>query len=200
MIKPIIAVDIDEVLALNAESFIAYTNQQWGMDLTIDDYHEHWAEIWKVDHDETIRRASEYNISGLHETMQHFEEAVAVLEALASKYKLIIVTARRQELAEKTERWIEARFSGIFSAVHYAGIWDTQRKDAVTFTKAGICLELGVNYLIDDQSKHCNAAQEAGIQAVMFGDYSWNRNDQLVDGVVRCADWIKVQEHFDGKA
>ena len=199
MTKKLIAVDIDEVLAANAPSFVAYTNQQWGMNLSVDDYHEHWAQLWKTDHDETLKRAKQYNHSGVMESMSHFEEANATLTQLTKQYRLVIVTARRKELAEITQQWIERHYAGIFSDIHHAGIWDTEHPEASTFTKADICTKIQASYLIDDQSKHCNAAQGVGIQAIMFGDYPWNRSEKLVEGVTRRANWHAVLEYFSGR-
>ncbi len=199
MNKKIIAVDIDEVLAANAPSFIKYTNNKWNMNLSVDDYHEHWAELWKTDHEETLRRAKQYNFSGAIESMSHFEDAKRVLNKLAHSFELVIITARRKELSQATQQWIEKHYPETFWNIYHAGIWDTEHVDAVTHTKADVCAEIGVSYLIDDQSKHCNAAQAAGVQAIMFGDYPWNRSDELFKGVVRCVDWDKVLEYFDGQ-
>ena len=185
------------MLASNAPSFIAYTNKKWGLNLKIDDYHEHWAELWGVDHEETRRRAAEYNLSGVVAKMPHNAEAVDVLKELAKDYTLVITTARHRELTDLTKKWIDTYYQGIFADIHHVGIWDTVHPHANTFTKADICRQIGASFLIDDQSKHCNAVQEAGIQAVMFGDYSWNRDDELVEGVVRCSNWPAVLEYFN---
>lgn len=195
--KKIIAVDVDEVLAANAPSFVAYTNEKWGMGLTVDDYHEHWSELWQVDHAVAMQRAKDYNASHVIKSMGHFEEATAVLRKLSAKYELVVLTARRREMQDITAEWIHRHYGDVFSAIHHAGIWDDEHPDASTFTKADLCMELGVSYLIDDQSKHCNAVQSAGLQAIMFGDYPWNKHDQLVDGVVRCADWNAVDRYFE---
>lgn len=200
MTKPVLAIDIDEVLAAQAPNFIRYTNEMWNQTLTIDDYHEHWGEIWQTDHDETLRRAEAYNKSGVMESMSHFEAAEPVLQRLAQVYTLVIVTARRKELSDVTKSWIGRCYPDIFTAIYHAGIWDTNHPDAATFTKADICLEVGASYLIDDQLKHCNAAQAVGVQAIMFGDYPWNAAAELAPGVVRCADWLAVEEYFNGHA
>jgi len=39
--KPIIAVDIDDVLANLAQEIVDFSNKNWGTNLTIDDYNEH---------------------------------------------------------------------------------------------------------------------------------------------------------------
>ncbi len=55
--KSIIAVDIDDVLAAEAEFVVAYTNEHWGGSYTLEDYTEAWNLFWGVDVDEVERRA-----------------------------------------------------------------------------------------------------------------------------------------------
>lgn len=199
MTKKLIAVDIDEVLAFHAKALIAYSNKVLGTKLTIDDYSEHWSKMWQVDYEETARLSEAYHQSGDMAHLEHHKAADEVLRNLAKHYRMVIVTARRKDVSIITETWIAQHFQGIFEAIHHAGIWDKQITDSsFTATKADVCLSIGVDYLIDDQSKHCNAVAEAGIQAIMFGDYPWNRNEFTHPSVIKCADWSMVQEYFDG--
>ena len=62
--KPIIAIDIDDVIANNALGFVDYSNKKFGTHLTVDDYQDHWGEVWRTSHEETERRAVEYHESG----------------------------------------------------------------------------------------------------------------------------------------
>jgi uncharacterized HAD superfamily protein len=198
MHKPLIAVDIDDVLAFHAKAMVAYSNRVLGTNLTLDTYTEHWSLMWQVDHDETERRAIAYHQTDDMAHYEHHEDADEVLRKLAQKNRLIIVTARRKEVTEITKNWINKHFNGIFEAIHHAGIFDTKITDgSFSATKAGLCQQLGVEYLIDDQSKHCNAASELGIKTIMFGDYPWNHNDKLHPGIMRCNNWSEVLEYFD---
>jgi uncharacterized HAD superfamily protein len=67
-------------------------------------------------------------------------------------------------------------------------------------TKTKILAEIGANYLIDDQPKHCIAAAEAGITALLFGDYKWNKDIELKTNMVRVKNWQEVTEYFDGRS
>jgi uncharacterized HAD superfamily protein len=196
MQKKTIAVDIDDVLAVHGEAMIAYSNRVFGTNLTIDDYTEHWSEMWKVDHAETERRAIQYHQTDDMASYRHHADALPVLKELAQKYRLIIVTARRRDVSGITATWIDKYFGGIFESINYAGIWDKIDEDSATATKAELCKELGVDYLIDDQSKHCNGAAEVGITAIMFGDYPWTRDDKLHTDVIRCHTWEQVGDFF----
>ena len=96
---------------------------------------------------------------------------------------------------EPTYEWVKKYFPGVFEGVHFVPIWETNNK----VTKAEICQQIGADYLIDDLPRHCNLAAEVGIKALLFGDYSWNRNEEITEGVTRVKDWPAVVEYFDEK-
>lgn len=199
--KKTIAVDIDDVLAANAAGFVKFSNERWGTNLTPADYQEHWGELWKIDQlDEVQRRSDELHSSGVIGTYAHDESAVAVLEHLRKKYRLVIVTSRRRMIEKETFAWIDSYFRGIFDEVHFAGFWDKTTTESIAMTKADICKQIGADYLIDDQCKHVEAAAGAGLKAVLFGNYGWNQMSPLPKGVVRCSTWSEVQDFFDAES
>ncbi len=200
MTKPTIAIDIDDVLADQAESFIAYSNKTWGTNLIIDDYTEHWVDLWKVDLAEIESRADQYHESGTMGTFAHKSDALPVLMKLRESYRLVIVTSRRTRVKDETLGWIEKNFAGIFDEVHFAGFFDTARKDRWKLTKADIVTELGAQYLIDDQLKHCFATASAGIETILFGDYTWNQvHEAMPESVTRCKTWEEVGAYFESR-
>ena len=199
MTKKVIAVDIDDVLAVHVDALLEFSNKTWGTNLTLDDYDEHWGVMWKLEHDikTTEKRAHTFFDSGAFSRLRHFTEAIPVLKTLKSSYKLILITSRRQRLLEETTQWINAFFPGIFEETHYAGIWEDTKDNRHTATKADLCKELKVEYLIDDQLKHCLAAAEIDVQSLLFGNYKWNQAKKLPKNVVRVTDWQAVKEFFD---
>lgn len=197
--KQTIAVDIDDVLAANAEGMIAFSNKQWGTHLTIDDFSEHWGEMWKMADDikATEKRAEEFFASDPFSSFRHFPDALPVLKELQKNYRLILVTSRRKRFLRETTDWIDRFFPDIFEETHYAGIWDDPKEGRHEATKADLCQRLGVDYLVDDQLKHCVAAAQCGIPALLFGNYRWNRTDKLLQNVSKVKDWRAVKEYFD---
>ncbi len=188
-----IAVDVDDVLAAHVPAFIAFSNEYYGTNLTVEDYTEHWADIWHVERDEIERRASEFHVP---ETLLRFQKdnsADVVLSTLAKNYDLAIVTARREHTLNATHEWLDTHFYGVFKEVHFVPIWEPNN----TVTKADICKNIGASYLIDDLARHCNLAAENGIKSLLFGDYSWNRKEELIPGVTRVKDWPAVLEYFN---
>lgn len=194
-----IAVDIDDVLAISARALVEFSNARWGTHLTVEDYDEDWAKMWGVDHAEESRRSDVWHTSGGIVQKQPREEGLKVLKELAKSYKLVVATSRRKIIQKDTEDWITKHFGGIFSAVHFSGIWDARTPQSHMQTKAQMCADIGADYLIDDQVKHCVGAAENGVQALLFGDYAWNRSAVLSAGVTRVNDWQAVGDFFNGR-
>jgi len=200
MSKPVIAIDVDDVLSASAEGFAAFSNKRWNAGVTADDYDEDWAKFWKVPLEVALKRREEAHSSGIFGEYAAVDKAFEALARLKADFELIVVTSRQVKLKPQTDAWIAKTFPGIFSAVHYAGIWDTDDvKTALRQHKAGLCKELGADYLIDDQLKHCIGAAECGMKALLFGNYKWNRVDTLHERITEVHTWDQVLEYFYGK-
>jgi len=200
MKKPIIAVDIDDVLAAEAAFIVAYSNKHWGHKLAVTDYQEFWEEMWSVDHEEAERRALELHQPGIEGSYEPIAGAREALMKLSEKFDLVTVTSRRELVRDETLDWLKKHLGDVFSQIIFSGIWDSGKQGAHKLTKTEILQSVGAEFLIDDQLKHCNAAADAGINTVLFGDYPWNQSNSLSEGVTRCASWTKVLEYFDGRS
>ena len=198
MKKPTIAVDIDDVLANEAEFIIEFSNTHFGHSLASDDYDEHWGGMWDVDLEETERRALMIHEPGNSSQYRLHDGAQEVLSHLKEHYRLVILTSRRDSLQQETLDWLEQHFPGLFDEVKFTGFWDTLRADRHTLTKGEQLRTMGANYLIDDQLRHCTSAAEVGMEAILFGDRAAYRDIELPARVTRCSNWQQVQEYFDG--
>ena len=181
-----IAIDIDDVLAENAIGFVAFSNERWGTRLRVDDYSEHWSEMWHVDSEEAERRAHVFHDSSAIRGYAHIGGAEEVLRNMS-------------QVQSDTLLWIEEHFPGIFasSAVYFSGLWDIVHEGSHKLTKTELITQINADVLIDDQLKHCLAVSETGRNAILFGDYTWNRADSLPDRVVRCHSWSEVEVEIE---
>ncbi len=195
--RKIIAFDIDDVLAANAEGFAAFSNAQWGTTMTAADFSEDWISMWGISAEEMLERSRIFHTSDAVAQYRAYTEALPVLQKLCATYDLRLVTSRQSLLRGHTEAWIAKYFPDIFTGIHYSGIFDTGAVSAHKLTKADVLNEIGATFLVDDQLKHCLATSEQGVSAVLFGSYPWNQTDILPKGVVRCVDWKEVEEYFD---
>lgn len=194
-----IAIDVDDVLAENAAGFVRFSNEQWGTRLTVEDYDEHWADMWQVDTDEVEKRAQAFHGSSAMRGYGHVGGAHEALRLLADGHRLVVATSRRLQMQDDTLAWINEHFPGIFSSeeVYFAGIWDDIDSQSHLKTKADLVNQINADILIDDQLKHCLSVAESGRQAILFGDYSWNQADSLPSGVVRCLNWSEVTHEVE---
>ncbi len=196
--KKTIAIDLDDVLALSAKGFVDFSNQRWGTSLTVDDYKEQWAHMWGVDHEVEKIRAEEVYSSGTVTGFQKIDQAEDVLKELKKSYHLVITTSRARFIEKETRDWLGQHFKDIFEEIHFAGFYDDIKTDSHKHTKAGLIKSIGADYLIDDHPKHCFATAEAGIPALMFGDYIWSRDlTKLPKGVTQVKNWQEVLDFFD---
>jgi 5'(3')-deoxyribonucleotidase len=187
-----IAFDVDDVLASHVESFIVFSNKHYGTSLTMEDYSDHWADFWDIDEDEIDKRALEFQTPKRIASFAVKNDAKSALMQLKTKYDLFIVTARREHIVDTSTDWISRHFPDVFKGTHFVPIWVPNNK----ITKGDICKKIGADYLVDDLPRHCNIAAEAGIKVVLFGDYAWNRDEKIINGVTRCKNWDEVLGYF----
>ncbi|MCB9819882.1 hypothetical protein H6796_01075 [Candidatus Nomurabacteria bacterium] len=194
-----IAIDVDDVLAENAAGFVAFSNQRWGTSLGVGDYDEHWAKMWGVDNAEVERRSAEYSSSNVISGYGHIGGAYDVLKRLSKNHHLVIATSRNLQMKSDTLMWIDEHFPGIFnsSTIHFAGIWDEITEESHNMTKADLITQINADVLIDDQLKHCIAVAESGRHSILFGDYEWNKSENLPDKVLRCLNWMEVEQGIE---
>lgn len=193
MKKKSIAFDVDDVLASHVESFVVFSNETYGTNLTMEDYSDDWPKLWGVAGDEVNKRALEFQTIQRIAAFTVKDDAQMALEQLKTKYDLYVITARRQHLVDTSIDWINRHFPNVFKEIHFVPMWEPNNK----ITKSDICKKIGADYLVDDLPRHCNIAADAGIKAILFGNYAWNRNEKIVDNVTRCKDWNKLLQYFE---
>jgi len=194
--KPIIAVDIDDVLFPMVADLIKYVDREHAVKLTPEDFKSYMLEdIWPAGTAEGEIVFENYK-QQITTEVAPVKGATSALGKLSAKYEVIIMTSRDVKVEPITRQWLDRHFPEIFSQIHLLG----NRKDSVTWrTKAEVCQEIGVSYLIDDSLKHLVLASEVGVKGLLFGDFSWNQGD-LPKGVVRVKDWQEVLDYFDAAA
>lgn len=189
MAKPVLAIDIDEVLFPFVPELLRHHNEIYGTELKFEDFTSYdFAEVWGG----TSREAVDKVHAFLNLSQQHVEplgEAFKAISALKQRYKLVVITSRDRQLEERTTEWLVHHFPDAFHDIILAGNHHT----GLAFrTKIEICQELAAICLIDDSLRYVTECSERGLRAILFGDYPWNRLDELPEGVARAKDWAEV--------
>lgn len=202
--KQTIAIDIDDVMANENHAMMRFINKRYGLSHTEKDYDitgeywGYWEKVWNVDEHEGSKRYDAFvNAKASKQVkLALLPGALETISDLKQRYNLVVVTSRKSVLLQMTEEWLEEHFPKTFNGVHFIELWGSGEK----LSKARICKEIGASYLIDDNVEHCSLAQEAGVQALLFGDYGWNRVITVPHGVVRVRNWQEVKRYFDDQA
>ena len=196
MHKKILAVDADDTIFDENTAIRLFMNDKYGFKHTAEDYlvegpfNNYWERIWDKGPEETNDIYELFVVSTYKENLKPIEGALLALQELKKYYELVIVTARDQRGVPMSHESLSSHYPDLFNDVHFVPLWGADGKA----TKARICSEIGASYLVDDSFEHCQLVTEAGIQAILFGDYGWNRNQALIDGVIRCKDWDAVTQ------
>jgi len=196
--KPIIAVDIDDVLVPHAANLLDWYNRKYGTNLTLAHNHSKDPGPWGTKTaEEAIKRVHEYIHSDALFTAQPVEESISALKELSEKYELMIITGRDTIIEEKTRRWITNHYPNLFKSIHFTAMYNLEGESR---SKSDICQKTGAAYLIDDALDQAFEVPPTGVKVLLFGDYPWNETTKPLPGVIRVKDWQGVLEYFDGRS
>lgn len=191
--KPIIAVDIDDVIYPMVPSLIEYLDTEHKVRLSEHDFAEYdIRKVWGGGPVEAAAIFEKYiEKSGIQ--IAPIRGAKEALHTLSLKFDVIVMTARDISSFPKTHDWITHHFPDIFKDVHLLG----NRHDSTTIRgKAEVCKELGVYCLVDDNLGHVLTTNELGIKTILFGNYPWNQSSDLPVNIFRANNWQEVVEHL----
>jgi 5'(3')-deoxyribonucleotidase len=194
MKKPVIAVDLDDVLLPHYEDLITWHNREYGTHLTLANKDSWDPKPWGSETvEEAIQRVHNYFSTDDFKNEQPFEDAIRAINILGQKYELIIITARDEIIEQATLDWVSKHFKDVFAEVHFTAHFSLTGKSR---SKADVAVEAGAAYFIDDNAKTVLEVAERGIPSIIFGSFS-DGVSELPDNVKRCKDWHSVLEYFD---
>ena len=190
--RPVIAVDVDEVLADFIPTLALYHNEMWGSNLSSASFHSYeFHHVWGGTFEECNVKMLQFFETTHLDQLSPVKGALEALQWLKDETgaELHIVTSRQHAIADRTRYWIDTHFPGIFKEVHFGNHYSSSGQKR---SKPEMCQDIGALVIIDDSQKYAGHCAEAGIPCVLFGDYAWNRDEEMAGGVV----WTsKVEEH-----
>lgn len=195
MTKPVIAVDVDEVLFPFIDEFINYHNYRYGTKLNKENFTSYdFDKILDLSASETVDRVYSFLGSLKDSSTIPIDQSKNSIAVLASHFELCIVTARHAQFEQITLDWLDQNFHNCFrsiAAIGHAPIMDKP------ISKAKICQEINAIALIDDSLIHVNECVAIGLEGILFGNYLWNQTPKLPKNVTRCENWPAVLKHFN---
>ncbi|KAI0768610.1 hypothetical protein BD413DRAFT_563434 [Trametes elegans] len=182
--RPVIAVDMDDVLCKTNDAVAKWHNDTYGTKMTLDDfyYYYYWMNPYWGTPDETVEKVEKIWQSDYLDKAEPVEGAYEGVLALKNLgYRLIVVTARQPRELDRSLEWIEKHFPALFDTIICTGQSQetlTDEHELVTkLSKAEVCRKIGAKFLIDDSAENsidCACANPP-VPVLLFGDYAWNQ-------------------------
>ena len=187
----IIGVDLDEVLTEFVRKFIIFHNQNYGTNLNFEDIKKYFFyDLLGISLEEDVRRQYKFFETDIFKQIQPVNGAVNGVGKLKSNFEMVVITARPNEIKDKTIKWIERYFPDIFSQVILTNK-HSLNKDAKR-EKHDICVEIGVNLMIEDSLATAKKCASRGIKVLLF-DKPWNQTESLPNGIKRVYSWEEIE-------
>ncbi|MEK6833525.1 MAG: hypothetical protein AABY32_05760 [Nanoarchaeota archaeon] len=192
--KKRIGVDIDDTSVDFVGNYILYFNQKYKANLKKEDFKTcSFNKTIGGTMEESINLVNEFYKSNLFKKMFPLPNSVEIIKLLKQAgYELFVITSRPDFLKAETEVFIDKYFSNNFSDIFFSYNYYTKRQNGGK-SKAEICLDKKISFMIDDSLEYCKQCAEKGIESLLFGNFPWNQDGEFGDKI-RVKDWLKVGE------
>lgn len=140
--KPIIAIDIDEVLAQFIPSLADFHNELYGTSLQSHEFTSYYFhEVWGGSIEETQEKIIAFFQSQYIHDLEPVEAALDALLELKEHFCLHVITARQLESEDLTRAWIGRNYPDIFEEIHFGNHFSStglvrSSKSSICFTSA----------------------------------------------------------------
>ena len=186
-----IAIDIDDTLADFSPVFIKYLNKKYNKSFKLDNFdHSIWWDVLKIEKKEIISILYDFYDDEKFKTIIPIKGAVDAVNKLSLKHELICITARAKTTEKDTFSWIKKYFGELISEIF---ITDLHMFNDGKISKGSICIEQGVDLLIDDLPKFNVECSQNGIKTFLF-DRPWNQEVKGVKNLKRVYSWKEIVE------
>ncbi|KAJ3096450.1 hypothetical protein HDU97_005887 [Phlyctochytrium planicorne] len=202
MSKPVLAVDLDEVLSGTIQALVNFHNEHFNTTLEVKDFFSYnYEQVWGGTPAEAVDKIRLFYASDhFSDRMQPVPGAIAALTALKQYYSLVVVTSRQEVVHEATHSFITTHYPGLIDDIHFANHYLTpeEKTRMKSKKKSEVCAEIGAKILIDDALTHAMECAEKGIKVFLFdheGAYMWNKlpeGTNLPSNVERVHDWTDI--------
>ncbi len=192
MTKPIIAIDLDEVICDTVGAFKQYAKDILQIELKIEkpeDYN--WVNSLKKPQAEVSKIVKDYHNSYYSDNAKPVLNSLQVLENLSKKFDFIVITSRLRSTYDKTKTWVDKNFPNLFTDIFYSANLDSGEPGK---SKEQICLEQGVTALVEDRAGYLEGFEDKSINLFLL-NCTWS-NGQNSDKYTIVSNWLELEKHL----
>lgn len=188
--KPLIAVDVDDVLLDFIPSLLKYCNLKFGTTSEFEDFsHYELQTNWKCTPEEVFERVYSFYNSEEFKSLPSLKDAYKTLNNLSDDYDFVVISSRPLDTYAKTSSSLDRLFPGIFREYYLTGDF---KKEGLTHGKGKLCRQLGVYKIIDDSYSNALDCVNSGIGVLLY-ERPWNKNIEIQSELIqKVASWEEV--------
>mmetsp|Transcript_19883 Transcript_19883/g.48242 ORF Transcript_19883/g.48242 Transcript_19883/m.48242 type:complete len:242 (-) Transcript_19883:384-1109(-) len=199
--KPIVAIDMDEVLCQFLKGMIAFHNKHYHTSYQVADFHSYlFYEVWGGSYADTLKKVHDFFETDYFRNLEIVPGAVEGIHRLRDRFRLVVVTSRQTSIQEESMRWLDRHFPGVFEDVLFGNHFSINGHEEKR-TKREMCEEVNAIALVDDAPSYIEDARHCLQKAILFDldkSYGWNQKADLSHpNTVRCTDWEGVVRELE---
>jgi len=188
-----IGIDIDEIVAEFVRGYLKIYNKKHNKNR---DYEEIFSyNLWEslnITKEEAIKIADEFYNSQHFQEIELVEGAIEAINKLGEENEIFFITSRPGHIKDKTREFIMKHFSQIKSEIIHSGdFWG----GLGSRTKAQICSELKLDFMIEDNKSYSQEIAKSGIKVFLM-DKPWNIGVEESNNLIRVKNWEEVMNNL----
>lgn len=191
-----IGIDVDDVLSDYLDALIDFHNGQYRTNLAKDDFYSFaFQDVWGCSREQAIERVHRFYDSSQYLSMKPMPGAQQAMQLLSDRHELFIITGRTDYLVEKTHRWLDEHFAGVFDEVHFTNF---NSKTSASIKKSEVCRKLGIDVLVEDAPHNVTDCAQAGVPVLLY-EAPWNKNMEPGPGITPVESWPEATRILESR-
>lgn len=187
-----IGIDIDEVIVEFLDSLLEFYNEKYNKDLRKEDFSDYFINNIIGGTQENLEKELD-DFGYPVEKIKLVDGAIDAIKKLSRDHDLFILTARHPRFKHQTETFLNKHFGDIFNEILYTG--EVFKEFGIT--KADLCNEKKIEFMIDDNSIFAREIAEKGVKVFLL-DKPWNQNYETHDNIFKVNHWEDVVNKING--
>jgi uncharacterized HAD superfamily protein len=175
-----IGIDIDEVVAELTKKYIGFYNEKNGTDFKFENMYSHYLEEpLNTTEEKIVELMFKFYETEDFNNLDLVEGAKELISELSKNHEIFFITARPPSVKEKTRFFLEKHFPDVSLNIFHSGDLHGKKK-----TKAEICLDQGIKFLIEDHHDYALDCARKGVKVFLL-EKPWNKNYEDHPNIIR---------------
>ena len=191
-----IGVDIDDVVLDSMDGYLKEWKKKFGNSIEIKDVSDY--NFWNLFGGTSNKQARDFFDEFFEEkayALDFIEGAKESINYLLKNHQIFFVTSRPNIYKEDTDNFFKKHFPNENINIIYVdmNLFNHNNFNHEGKTKADICLNLKLDFLIEDHEKYATGCSDSGIKVLLL-DKPWNQDVEEHKNINRVKNWKEILE------